>query len=76
MSSVESQKVDLIAALTAQQAALNSLMGNDHTIKPVVRNEVAVEPPAVPSDSVLAFAFRNRDEVLINEKRTSLAELR
>ncbi len=76
MSSVENQKADLIAALTAQQAALNSLMGNDQIIKPVVRNEVEVEPPVVPSDSVVSFAFRNRDEVLINEKRTSMAELR
>jgi outer membrane protein len=76
MSSVESQKVDLIAALTAQQAALNSLMGNEQTVKPVVRNVVAVEPPVVPTDSVVAYAFRNRDEVLINEKRASLAELR
>lgn len=76
MSSVENQKADLIAALTAQQAALNSLMGNDQIIKPVVRNEVAVEPPVVPSDSVVSYAFRNRDEVLINEKRTSMAELR
>lgn len=76
MSSVESQKVDLIAALTAQQAAMNSLLGNEQAVKPVVRNEVAVEPPVIPTDSVVAYAFRNRDEVLINEKRASLAELR
>jgi outer membrane protein TolC len=76
ISSVESQKVDLIAALTAQQAALNSLMGNDQYVKPVVRNEIAVEPPVVPSDSIVTYAFHNRDEVLINEKRASLAEMR
>jgi outer membrane protein TolC len=76
MSTIESQRVDLIAALTAQQAAMNSLMGNEQTVKPVVRNEVTVEQPVVSSDSVLAYAFRNRDEVLINEKRASLAELR
>jgi outer membrane protein len=76
ISSVESQRVDLVAALTAQQAALNSLMGNDQYVKPVVRNEVAVEQPVVPSDSILSYAFSNRDEVLINEKRTSLAELK
>jgi outer membrane protein TolC len=76
ISSVESQKVDLIAALTVQQAALNSLMGSDQYVKPVVRNEVAVEPPVIPADSVVAYAFRNRDEVLINEKRASLAEMR
>jgi outer membrane protein len=76
ISTVESQKDDLIAALTTQQAVLNSLLGNGQNNKLVVRNEVIVEPPVIPSDSVLSFAFRNRDEILINEKRTSLAELR
>jgi outer membrane protein len=72
----ESQKVDIIAARTSQQAALNSLLGNDNSVNPVVRNEIAVDLPLIPSDSVLSFAFRNRDEVLINEKKSSLAELR
>lgn len=76
ISTVESQKVDLTASLTAQQAALNSLMGNANTSKPVVRNEVSVEPPVIPADSVVIYAFRNRDEVLINEKRAALAELK
>jgi outer membrane protein len=76
ISTVESQKVDLNAALKTQQATLNSLLGIDQTNKPVVRYELSVEPPAVQSDSVLSFAFRNRDEVLINEKRATLAELR
>ncbi|MCX6255593.1 MAG: TolC family protein [Bacteroidia bacterium] len=76
ISTVESQKVDLIASLTAQQATLNSLIGNDQTTNPVVKNELSDELPVIPSDSVLSYAFHNRDEVLINEKKTSLAELR
>ena len=76
ISTVESQKVDLVATLTAQQASLNSLLGNDQNIKPVVKNEFQVEPPVINSDSILAYAFHKRDEVLINEKKTSLAELR
>jgi outer membrane protein TolC len=76
ISTVESQKVDLVAALTTQQAALNSLLGNNQASNPVVRNELIVEPPVIVSDSILSYAFHNRDEVLINEKRASLAELR
>lgn len=76
ISTVESQKVDLIASLSAQQASLNSLLGNDQTTYPLVKNELFVEVPVIPSDSILSYAFHNRDEVLINEKRTSLAELR
>ena len=76
VSTVESQKVDLVATLTAQQASLNSLLGNDQKVAPVVRNELNTEIPVVLSDSLLAFAFRNRDEVLLNERKTSLAGLK
>jgi outer membrane protein len=76
ISTVESQKVDLVASLTAQQAAMNSLLGTAQNNIPIVKNEVIVEMPAIPSDSILSYAFRNRDEILINEKKTSLAELR
>jgi outer membrane protein TolC len=76
ISTVESQKVDLKAAMTAQQAALNSLLGNGQSTGPVVMTELIVDPPVIPADSILSYAFHNRDEVLINEKRTSLAELK
>lgn len=76
ISTVESQKVDLEAALTAQQASMNSLLGNDQTTRPVVKNELSVKIPVIPVDSILLYAFHNRDEVLLNERKTSLAELR
>jgi outer membrane protein TolC len=76
ISTVESQKVDIVAALTSQQSSMNSLIGNSQGSNYVYKSELSVEPPVIPSDSVLSFAFRNRDEVLINEKKTSLAELR
>jgi len=76
ISTVESQKVDIVAALTSQQSSMNSLIGNSQGSNDVYKSELLVEPPIIPSDSVLSYAFRNRDEVLINEKKTSLAELR
>jgi outer membrane protein len=76
ISAVESQKVDLSAALTAQQASLNSLLGNENSARPVVKNELIADLPVLPEDSLLSYAFHNRDEVLINQKRTTLAELR
>jgi outer membrane protein len=76
ISAVESQKVDLIASLTAQQASLNSLLGNDHLTNPVVKNELSAEAPIIPADSALSYAFQNRDEVLLIEKRSSLAWMR
>lgn len=76
ISTVESQKVDLVAAQKAQQSALNSLLGNNNDASPVVKNDLSVDIPVISSDSVLAYAYHNRDEVLINEKKASLAELR
>ena len=76
ISTVESQMVDLIAAQSTQQAALNSLLGNNKPGNPVVRNELSVIPPVIPSDSVLSYAYQNRDEVLINQKRATLAEIK
>jgi outer membrane protein TolC len=76
ISAVRSQKVDLTASLTAQRASLNSLLGNDNSTNPVVKNELPADVPLVPADSALSYAYHNRDEVLINEKKTSLAELR
>ncbi len=76
ISTVESQKVDLIAAQKSQQAALNSLMGNSNAASPVVKNDLSVAAPAIQSDSILSYAYHNRDEVLINERKTTLAELK
>ncbi len=76
ISAVESQKVDLVASLTSYQASLNSLLGSVHLINPVVKNELSAEAPVIPADSILSYAFHNRDEVILNEKKASLAELR
>jgi outer membrane protein TolC len=76
ISAVESQEVDLNAALTNQQAVLNSLLGNDQSATPVVKTELMVDMPLIQTDSILSFALRNRDEMLINKRRTTAAELR
>jgi outer membrane protein len=76
ISAIESQKVDLKAALTNQQSVLNSLLGNDQSASPVVKTELMADIPLIQTDSILSFALRNRDEMLINKRRTTAAELR
>jgi outer membrane protein len=75
ISAVESQKVDLAAALKTQQAVLSSLLGQQSN-NIIVKNEVNVAQSSVSADSALTYAFGHRDEVLINEKKYSLAELK
>jgi outer membrane protein len=76
ISAVESQETDLNAALTNQQNILNSLMGNEASARPVVKTELTADMPVIEQDSLLSFAYSNRDEMLINRKRATAAELR
>ena len=76
ISEIESQKVELSASISTQQAFLNSLIGNDQKNNPVVKNDLTTDLPAIPADSLQSYAFKNRDEVLINQKRASMAELK
>jgi outer membrane protein len=76
ISAIESQEIDLKANLTAQRVALNSLLGDDYSKIPVVRTELTDVSPVVHSDSALSYALHNRNEILMNEKRATLAALR
>jgi outer membrane protein len=75
ISTAESQKVDLLTALAIQQNYLSALLGKDD-LKPVVKEELKIIYPITSKDSLLSFAFRNRDEMLINQEKVSLAGLR
>jgi outer membrane protein len=76
ISSVESQKVDLLAAISVQQSYLNCLAGFDDKNRPVVREELNIKAPAVEDDSLFSFAFRNRDEIIIDKEKANLAGLK
>jgi outer membrane protein len=76
ISAVESQRVDLEAAINVQQALLNTLVGNDQTLHPVVLNELNAAQPEISEDSVVSYAMKHRDEVILNQQRTTLAELK
>jgi outer membrane protein TolC len=76
ISNVESQKVDLEAALAAQQAFLLSLAGERQDFRPVVKNEFSAELPVLPADSLKAYALRNRDEMKLEQEKAAIASLR
>ena len=75
ISTAESQKSDLVAALVIQQSYLCSLTGkNDQT--PVVKEELDIPALMTSNDSLLNFAYRNRSEMAINHEKSVLAGLR
>ncbi|HLN20859.1 MAG TPA: TolC family protein [Bacteroidales bacterium] len=75
ISGVESQKTDLGAALAAQQAILVSLTGKEGDLPPV-KTDLTSDLPVIPQDSVIAYAFRNRDELRMNREKASIAGMR
>jgi outer membrane protein TolC len=75
ISTAESQKVDLLASLDIQQTYLRALLGKDD-LKPVVKEELHITSPITNRDSLLSYAFLNRDEMLINQEKASLAGLK
>jgi outer membrane protein TolC len=75
ISAAEGQKVDLLTSLEIQQDYMGSLLGKDD-LKPVVKKELKVTPPETMKDSLMSFAFLNRNEVFINQQRASLAGLK
>lgn len=75
ISAAESQKVDLLSSLDIQQAYLGSLLGKDN-MKPVVKEELNILMPETDRDSLLTYALRDRDEMIMNKEKASLAGLK
>lgn len=76
ISAVENQKVDLLTAISSQQASLKSLLGLDQYQNPLVKDDLSGDMPGQSADSLISFALLNRNEVILNQERTSLAELK
>ncbi len=76
ISNVESAGIDLHTALSNQLSELNSLMGQDASTAFAVKQQLDASPPAMPADSMLAFAFSHRDELKLAQQKTTMAELK
>jgi outer membrane protein len=76
ISSVESQEFDLEAALMAQTSFLNSLLGINGNPVHLMKRELVVNENLFPRDSLLSYALKNRDEILLSETRAAIAGLR
>ena len=75
ISNVESQKLDLISALTVQQTILNSLLGQTEKTHHAVKKDLVVTFSELPVDSLLSYAVNHRDEMKIAKEKIMLSEL-
>jgi outer membrane protein TolC len=75
-SIVESQLMDLEAALTIQQSAMNTLLGLPVGNPLLVKGAIDQEKPVNAGDTLFTSAFANRSEMIMGRKKEDLATLR
>lgn len=76
ISNVQSQGIDLLAALDDHLTELNSLMGQAPATRFAVKKDIAIKLPDHPSDSLIPFAYAHRDETKILDEKTTIAGLK
>jgi outer membrane protein TolC len=76
ISEIESQKADIVAAIKIQQSVLNSLLGQNEKSTPLVKKELDQNMILFTGDSLLSYALRNRNEMVLEKEKINIARLR
>ncbi|MEI8113121.1 MAG: TolC family protein [Bacteroidia bacterium] len=76
ISAIENQKTDLITAKQMQMTQLNSLLGKPESKTLHVKNKMGFPVPEIQTDTLIAAALINRDEMKLAGEKTTLANLR
>jgi outer membrane protein TolC len=76
ISNVQSQGIDLLAALDDHLTELNSLMGQPPANRFNVKKDIEIKLPDHPSDSLIPYAYAHRDETRILDEKTTIASLK
>lgn len=75
ISAIVNQKTDLETARLVQESQLNSLLGKPETTPQQVKSELNVALPNLQSDSLIASAIQNRDEMKLAREKAKWAAL-
>lgn len=76
ISAIESQRLDLEVSREVQLSELNALLGLPAETPHVVQESIKVIQTTVPADSMLVYAFRNRNEMLLAKEKEQLAGMK
>ncbi len=74
ISTVESQKTDVITALNFQNSLLNMLLGEPASSQHRVRNILQTDMVPLSEDSLIAVALNNRNEMKLAEKKVIVSQ--
>jgi len=75
ISSIENQMTDLKTAVQIQVCQLNSLLGQPQSTSHQVKRELNIVEPSLQSDSLIAEAMKNRQEMKMAQEKGKMAEL-
>ncbi len=76
ISAIENQKTDLTTMQQVQISHLNSLLGKPEQTSQRVKNDLNFSLPFLQSDTLIASALQNRDEMKLARQKARLAELK
>jgi outer membrane protein len=76
ISTIENQKTDLLTSLQVQSCQLNLFLGQSEKTKLKVKKELQTPQAVVPSDSLIAYAIANREEMKIARQKIKMNEIR
>ena len=76
ISAIENQRLDLDVSREVQLSELNALLGLPAETPHVVKESIHVAQTSVPADSMLVYAYRNRNEMLIAKEKEQLAGMK
>ena len=74
-SNTESQKTDLLSAQKTQLTSLNSLLGQPENTVHNLQPKFTANTVNFTEDSLLSVAFKFRDEIILSQEKTNIAEL-
>jgi len=75
ISNTESQKLDLEAMQKTQLAVLNSLISEPESELHYLKNTPDMDVVIASADSLINYAYENRDEIKISVEKTRIAKL-
>ena len=74
ISTIESQKTDVVTALNFQNSLLNMLIGEPAVMQHRVRNNLQSDLVPFAEDSLIAVALNNRNEMKLAEKKVVVSQ--
>jgi outer membrane protein len=76
ISAAENKGIELEAELNNQINEINTLMGLTQNSSFAVKKDLIIDIPVMPDDSLVSFALKNRDEMIVANEKSSISAIK